>query len=207
MISLEESWGDHLMSIHKPDMAVSHYIEAGQMSVALKAAIDAQQWQRAADIIDVVGEDNVPAEHYSLLGRYYASIKMYDPAEKFFTLAKLPVEVIKMHVAAGNWKRAYKVGKEFLAEEERQAFFIAEGNQLEANGRYREAEQLYLASELLDAALAMYAKLKGYDNILRLIKSHRPDELAHHHSEIARQLQLEGNRKAAEKHHLAVQFN
>lgn len=103
MTALEESWGDHLMSIHKPDMAVSHYIEAGKMSVALKAAIDAQQWQRAADIIDVVGEDNVPAEHYSLLGRYYASVRMYDPAEKFFTLAKLPVEVIKMHVAAGHF--------------------------------------------------------------------------------------------------------
>jgi len=103
VISLEENWGDHLMSIYKPDMAVSHYIEAGKMSVALKAAIDAQQWQRAADIIDVVGEDNVPAEHYSLLGRYYASVKMYDPAEKFFTLAKLPLEVIKMHIITGHF--------------------------------------------------------------------------------------------------------
>lgn len=99
------------------------------------------------------------------------------------------------------------MAKEFLAEEERRAFFLAEGNQLEANGRYREAEELYLASELLDAAVAMYAKVKGYDNMLRLIKSHRPDELVKYHTEIARQLQLEGNRKAAEKHHLAVQFH
>jgi len=96
------------------------------------------------------------------------------------------------------------MAKESLTEEERNKLFLAEGNQLEANGRYREAEQLYLASELLEAALAMYAKVKGYDNMLRLVKIHRPDELVKYHAEIARQLQLEGNRKAAEKHYLAV---
>ena len=100
---LEESWGDHLMSTHKPDLAIAHYIEAGKMPTALRAAIEAQQWEKAADILEVVGESNVEPQHFQMLGRYYATTRAYDKAEKFFLRGKLPMEVVKMYISVGKW--------------------------------------------------------------------------------------------------------
>lgn len=102
MTNLEEAWGDHLMSTHKPDLAVAHYIEAGRMSTALTAAVDAQQWDKAADILDVVGQNDVSQDQFQQLGRYYASIKQIDKAERFFLQGKLSMDVIKMHIDAGQ---------------------------------------------------------------------------------------------------------
>ena len=99
---LEESWGDYLMSVHRAEQAVAHYIEAGKMPTALRAAVEAQQWEKAADILEVVGESNVDPEHFQLLGRYYATIKAYDKAEKFFLRGKMPMEVVKMYISVGN---------------------------------------------------------------------------------------------------------
>ena len=90
------------MNTHKPEMAISHYIEAGRMSTALKAAVDAQQWDKAADILDVLGVNNVSQEHFKQLGKYYASIKQYEKAEKFYLQGKLHMDVIKMHIDAGK---------------------------------------------------------------------------------------------------------
>ena len=99
---LEELWGDYLMTTHRPEQAIAHYIEAGKMTTALRAAIDAHQWEKAADILEVVGESNVEPEHFQMLGRYYATIRAYEKAEKFFIQGKLPVEVVKMYISAGK---------------------------------------------------------------------------------------------------------
>ena len=72
------------------------------MTTALRAAIDAHQWEKAADILEVVGESNVEPEHFQMLGRYYATIRAYEKAEKFFIQGKLPVEVVKMYISAGK---------------------------------------------------------------------------------------------------------
>jgi hypothetical protein len=37
-----------------------------------------------------------------MLGRYYATIRAYEKAEKFFIRGKLPMEVIKMYISAGK---------------------------------------------------------------------------------------------------------
>lgn len=72
------------------------------MSTALRAAIEAKQWEKAADLLDVVGEDNVEPGHFQLLGKYYAGVRSYEKAEKFFIRGRLPMEVIKMHINAGT---------------------------------------------------------------------------------------------------------
>lgn len=102
VILLEELWGDHLMTTHRPEQAIAHYIEAGKMTTALRAAIDARQWEKAADILEVVGESNVEPEHFQMLGRYYATTRAYEKAEKFFIRGNLPMEVVQMYISAGK---------------------------------------------------------------------------------------------------------
>lgn len=53
MVSLEEKWGDFLVSQKQQDAAISHYIEAGNTIKALEAAITAKQWKKSMQIMQV----------------------------------------------------------------------------------------------------------------------------------------------------------
>ena len=137
--SLEESWGNYLVASHHPDQAISHYIEAGKMTIALRAAIEARQWEKAADILEVVGENNVEPQQYQLLGNYYAATRAFDKAEKFYLKGKLPMEVVKMYINAGQWSRAYEAAKHSLPTTDISRVFIEEGRGLVKAGRFRDS--------------------------------------------------------------------
>ena len=104
----------------------------------------------------------------------------------------------------GHWKRAYESGKQSLSQAEWNRLFLEEGKGLEKAGRFRDAEHLYTAAQMYESAFEMYRSSKNYDQLIRLVAQYRPDQLAGCHFDIARQLQLDGNRKSAEKHLLAV---
>ena len=53
VVHLEEEWGDHLADSKQLDAAINHYIEAGRTLKALDAAINARQWKKAVQIIQV----------------------------------------------------------------------------------------------------------------------------------------------------------
>lgn len=53
VVSLEEKWGDFLVSQKQQDAAISHYIEAGNTIKALEAAISARQWKKSMQIMQV----------------------------------------------------------------------------------------------------------------------------------------------------------
>lgn len=53
VVSLEEKWGDFLVSQKRQDAAISHYIEAGNTVKALEAAIGAKQWKKSMQIMQV----------------------------------------------------------------------------------------------------------------------------------------------------------
>jgi len=53
VVSLEEKWGDFLVSQKQQDAAISHYIEAGNTVKALEAAIGARQWKKSMQIMQV----------------------------------------------------------------------------------------------------------------------------------------------------------
>ena len=85
--------------------------------------------------------------------------------------------------------------------------FTEEGQSLVKAGRFRDAEQLFVAAQLVELAVEMYRSNKNYDQLIRLITNHQPAQLSRYHMDIARQLQMEGNRKSAEKHFIAVRIN
>lgn len=53
VVSLEEKWGEFLVSQKQQDAAISHYIEAGNTVKALEAAIAAKQWKKSMQIMQV----------------------------------------------------------------------------------------------------------------------------------------------------------
>lgn len=54
VVELERDWGKHLSTNGHYDAAINHFIEAGETVLALKAAINARQWRKALQIIQVV---------------------------------------------------------------------------------------------------------------------------------------------------------
>lgn len=54
VVSLEEKWGDFLVSQKQQDAAISHYIEAGNTVKALEASIGAKQWKKSMQIMQVI---------------------------------------------------------------------------------------------------------------------------------------------------------
>lgn len=53
VVGLERDWGKHLAAGGHYDAAINHFIEAGETVLALKAAINAKQWRKALQIIQV----------------------------------------------------------------------------------------------------------------------------------------------------------
>ena len=82
--------------------------------------------------------------------------------------------------------------------------FTDEGQALVKAGRLRDAEQLYVAAQLIDLAVEINRASKNYDQLIRLITNHQPNQLSHYHLDIACQLQADGNRKSTEKQCIAV---
>lgn len=48
--TLEEEWGDWLVSRRQADASISHYIEAGATAKALEAAVQAKQYLKAVQV-------------------------------------------------------------------------------------------------------------------------------------------------------------
>jgi hypothetical protein len=73
--------------------------------------------------------------------------------------------------------------------------YIKQAQRMEREGDLRLAERLYLIIDEADLAINMYKKARQYDNMVRLVKSHRPDLLKETYLHLAQQQEMEGNLK------------
>ena len=98
MISLSTNQirGDHLVAQKQLDAAINHYIEAGVSVKAIEAAIQARQWNKAVQIVELQEED-VANKYYAILADHYASVQDYKIAEKFYMRAGIPRRAVEMY--------------------------------------------------------------------------------------------------------------
>jgi len=74
VVQLELDWGDHLCQLKQVDMAVAHYIEAGQSTKAIEAAILARQWNKAIQIVDTQ-DPEIAQKYYKQIARHFETSK------------------------------------------------------------------------------------------------------------------------------------
>ncbi|XP_022904124.2 intraflagellar transport protein 172 homolog [Onthophagus taurus] len=204
VVDLEEEWGDYLVENKQMDAAISHYIEAGRTMKALDSAITARQWKKAVHIIQVIDDIDSVKEYYKTLGQHYASIKEYNIAEKMFIKAEMYKEAVSMYNEAGQWDKAHSIASAYLDPADVISMYIKQAEELEQQGKYREAEKLYVSVDEADLAIAMYKKAEQYDNMIRLVEKYHPDLLPTTHMHLAQQMETQGKYRAAEAHFLAV---
>ncbi|CAI4221536.1 unnamed protein product [Auanema sp. JU1783] len=202
VVVLEEQWGDHLVSESQHDAAISHYLEANKSLKAVEAAMNAQEWSKAVQIVDVIQDEATSKTYYGKIAEYYAGIGDLERAERLFIEADLHKLAIAMYVRNNKWAEAYRLSEEFLGKEETASMYINTSQELEEQGRYAEAEQLYIAIGASSKAIQMYRKANRHDDMIRLVEKYHNEHLLETHKRLGMEFEESGDMKAAEEEYL-----
>ncbi|XP_071532014.1 intraflagellar transport protein 172 homolog [Panulirus ornatus] len=204
VVHLEEEWGDQLVTNKQADAAISHYIEAGRTVKALDAAITARQWKKAIQIIEVIDDDEALQPHLMKLGNHFASLNDLKKAEKFYIKGGMYNEAITMYNQAGEWECAHQLASKYMAADKVAVMYVSQAQLLESQGKFKEAEKLYISVHEPDLAITMYKKQRQFDQMMRLVKEYHSDLVQSTHLHLAGQLEQESNYHDAEKHYIAA---
>ncbi|KAM4521459.1 intraflagellar transport protein 172 homolog isoform 2-T2 [Odontesthes bonariensis] len=204
VVKLEEAWGDYLVQQKQMDAAINHFIEAGCSLKAIEAAIAARQWKKAVHILELQ-EDSSAGKYYVKIAQYYASMQDYEVAEQLFVKGGHIKDAIDMYTAAGRWEEAHKLAVKCMTEEEVTALYVSRAQELERDGKFKEAERLFATVKQPDLAITMYKKNRMFDDMVRLVAKHHPDLLAETHLHLAKQLEAESRFSEAEYHFMEAE--
>ncbi len=107
VVELQEQWGDHLVTQKQIDMAINHYIEAKVYQKAVEAALNARQYARALQLVDVIDSES-SKPYYKQLARHYEDAGQFELAERCFISGDQPQLAVEMHTRLGHWEVAHK---------------------------------------------------------------------------------------------------
>ncbi|KAG7173582.1 Intraflagellar transport protein 172-like [Homarus americanus] len=204
VIQMEEEWGDQLVANKQADAAISHYVEAGRNVKALDAAIIARQWKKAIQIIEVIDDDEALQPHLMKLAQHFTSLNDLIRAEKFYIKGGMYNEAITMYNQAGEWERAHQLASKYMGADKVTVMYVKQAQVLESQGKFKEAEKLYISVHEPDLAITMYKKQRQFDQMMRLVKEYHTDLVQSTHLHLAGQLEQESNYHDAEKHYIAA---
>lgn len=206
VVQLEEAWADWLTQQNQVDAAINHYIEAGVLTKAIDAALNSRQWSKAVQLVeDTLTDGDVARPYYRRIARHYQEAKSYQEAERFFVKAGEPEQAVEMYTRANRWDEAHAVAVTYMSESEVGMLYISQAQRMEAAGKLKQAEKLYLKVKEPDLAINMYKKARKYDDMIRLVTTYRKDLLKETHLHLAQQLEMEGVLKEAEHHYTQAQ--
>uniref|UniRef100_A0A5F9DTR7 Intraflagellar transport 172 n=1 Tax=Oryctolagus cuniculus TaxID=9986 RepID=A0A5F9DTR7_RABIT len=204
VVRLEEAWGDHLVQQKQLDAAINHYIEARCSIKAIEAALGARQWKKAIYILDLQ-DRNIASKYYPRVAQHYASLQAYEIAEELYIKGDRTKDAIDMYTQAGRWEQAHKLAMKCMRPEDVSVLYINQAQEMEKQGKYREAERLYVTVDEPDLAITMFKKHKLYGDMIRLVGKHHPDLLSDTHLHLGKELEAEGRLQEAEYHYLEAQ--
>ena len=111
-------------------------------------------------------------------------------AERYYCEAGLQKQAVDMYTAAGKWEQAHKLAMSYMTEPEVARLYTTQAQSMEAEGKFKEAERLYLTVRDPDNAINMYKKARKYDHMIRLVAAYRKDLLKETHLHLAQQLEM-----------------
>ena len=76
---------------------------------------------------------------------HYAGLKEYKMSEKFYLSGNLYKHAIEMYNTAGMWEQAHQLASRHLDRTEVSKMYIGQAQELKEQGRFKEAEKLYIS--------------------------------------------------------------
>ena len=184
-MSLNAKFAEWLLTdANDPSGAVNHFIESGRTDRALEAAIQAQQYDRAVEIAAIL--DTIPAHFGKKIGAYFAAKDQTDTAVEVYLNSGCIREAIALLNSVGQYSRAYKLARKLMDPSEAKEMYESIAKSLETDGKYKEAERIYITSDDVDSAISMYKTAKQYEPMIRLVKQYHPDLLTDTHLHLAK---------------------
>ncbi|GAB9470746.1 hypothetical protein Gpo141_00007983 [Globisporangium polare] len=199
VMRLEEAWGDYLVSQKQMDMAINHYIEGNVPTKAVEAALNSRQWAKAGQLVETL-DDDISLPYYRRLARHYQDAQNFEQAERCFIKADAARDAVEMYTRANKWDAAYQVALNHLDKYETERLYVEQAHRMERQGKFKEAEKLFLTVNEPDLAINMYKNQKNYEQMIRLVTKYRKELLKETHMYLAQQLEHAGNYKEAEHH-------
>ncbi|KAA8582872.1 hypothetical protein FQN60_015418, partial [Etheostoma spectabile] len=166
-------------------------------------------------------------------GDYLVQQKQMDAAINHFIEAGCSLKAIEAAIAARQWKKAvhilelqedssagkyyvkiaqhyasmqdYELAVECMTEEEVMALYLSRAQELERDGKFKEAERLFATVKQPDQAITMYKKNRMFDDVIRLVAKHHPDLLTETHLHLAKELEAESRFSEAEYHFIEAE--
>eukprot|EP00605_Chrysophyceae_sp_TOSAG23-4_P002142 GSChrysophyteH1.ASY1.ANO1.2369.1 assembled CDS len=186
VVELQEQWGDYLVSQKQVDMAINHYIEAKVYQKAIEAALNARQYSRALQLVDVIDSD-ISRPYYKQLASYYENARQWELAERCYVSADQPQAAVEMHTKQGHWEIAHKLAMSYMSEGEVGLLYINQAQRLESmdllkethqflaqtleiEGSMRDAERHYIEAQEWHSAVNMYRANEMWDDAFRVAK-------------------------------------
>eukprot|EP00055_Hartaetosiga_balthica_P012104 m.57788 g.57788 ORF g.57788 m.57788 type:complete len:1739 (-) comp7836_c0_seq1:151-5367(-) len=203
VVTLEEQWGDYLVSQKHMDSAIVHFIESGHTTKAIDAAITGRQWTKACQIVDTQDE-SIARAYYKTLAEHFAAVRDYNNASKYYVKSRDIRTAVDMFVAAGKWDEAHQLSSKFLAKEDVADLYLKKASELEEQHKYKDAEKLYVSVDEPDYAINMYKRINQHDDMIRLIEKYHPDLLMDSYDHLANEMKEDGKYAQAESYYVSA---
>ena len=162
-----------------------HVRISSNLHKAVEAAIHARQWTKAVQILELQ-DPSQAAVYYQQIAEHYASVKDYQLAEEYFMKGELIQEIMEMYLKADRWEEAYPYAQKCMSQEEIHGMYIRRAREMQADGKFREAEKLFVVVGEPDLAISMYKKAKQFDAMTRLVSTYHKDLLEDTHLHLAK---------------------
>lgn len=81
---------------------------------------------------------------------------------------------------------------------------MQQAENLEKQGKYREAEKLYVAINQPNKAIAMYKQAGQTEQMMRLVKQHHGEHVQDTHAHLAKEMEESGRLREAEQNYIAA---
>ncbi|MFH4973753.1 hypothetical protein AB6A40_000462 [Gnathostoma spinigerum] len=202
VVKLEEEWGDSLVADLNYSAAINHFVESGKSEKALDAAIKAKQWDRATQLADVISDTEVAKQYYGQIAEHHAKSGNFERAEMLYIEAGMQREVINMYNAAKRWQDSHRLTAEFLGKEESAQMYGQLAVQMEEEGNWKDAEQLYISIGQPNKAIAMYKKIGDTAAMMALVEKYHSEHVQDTYKHLASEFEERGDFKSAEEQYL-----
>ena len=196
---LEAEWGDQLMRSKQPEAAMSHFIESGKTDKAIEAAISAQQWKKASQILESTSSSNAEL-YYKQIADHYNNTKQYEQAAAMMIKGGDETQAVGMLLDSKKWRQAYEMAQRTMRPDQADELFIARAEAEAAAGQHRTAEELFVLCGKEDQAISMYKRAQQWDEMIELVKHYHPDLLQKSYQAVGKSLADEKSYAAAERY-------
>ncbi|GKT28928.1 Intraflagellar transport protein 172 homolog, partial [Aduncisulcus paluster] len=196
---LESEWGDYLVAQQSPDIAVGHYIEAGEGMKALEAALAARQWKSIVRILPSQDVDSIQVKEFTgRLAEAMVSVGRVKEGISFFLKAGLLKRAVDVCVREGEFAEAKKIASS-MSPSEASALLSEHAHVFVKKGKIHEGCDMLVTIGHIDDALSLCLKNGAYDHAVTVAKRYKPDALEDVSISVSNSLAKEGKYDHAEQ--------